>query len=82
MDDPIFGSFGVFRHHHVESVHFATPRGEPLHLALATVQTPHREYLILRDNGMQVGCEEEGVAAIWQEVIECDRMGRGLPVQG
>ncbi|KAI0662275.1 hypothetical protein C8Q70DRAFT_910108 [Cubamyces menziesii] len=63
-------------HHHVESVHFATPRGEPLHPALATVQTPHREYFILRDNGMQVGCDEEGVAAIWQEVLECDHIGK------
>ncbi|KAH9890051.1 hypothetical protein C8Q73DRAFT_706477 [Cubamyces lactineus] len=66
-------------HHHVESVHFTTPCGEPLHSALAAVQTPHREYFILRDNGMQVGCEEEGVAAIWQEVLGCDRIGRASP---
>ncbi|KAI0647729.1 hypothetical protein C8Q79DRAFT_951600 [Trametes meyenii] len=62
-------------HHHVESVHFTAAGGKALHLALATVQTPHREYYILRDNGMQVGCEEEGVAAVWQEVLGCDHRG-------
>ncbi|KAI0324900.1 hypothetical protein GY45DRAFT_1288163 [Cubamyces sp. BRFM 1775] len=65
-------------HHHVESVHFTTSRRDPLHPAVAVVQTPHREYFILRDNGMQVGCEEEGVAEVWQEVLGCDRVGRGL----
>ncbi|KAH9851565.1 hypothetical protein C2E23DRAFT_829735 [Lenzites betulinus] len=62
-------------HHHVESVHFSSPGGGPLHPALAVVQTPHREYYILRDNGMQVGCEEEGVAAVWREVLGCDHRG-------
>ncbi|KAI0926702.1 hypothetical protein AcV5_007423 [Taiwanofungus camphoratus] len=62
-------------HHHVESVHFATSDGRPLHTALAVVQTPHREYYILRDNGMQVGCEEEGVAIVWQQILKCDRSG-------
>ncbi|KAI0826725.1 hypothetical protein BC628DRAFT_1319527 [Trametes gibbosa] len=62
-------------HHHIESVHFTFPSGGTLHPALAVVQTPHREYVILRDNGMQVGCEEEGVAAVWQEVLGCDRLG-------
>lgn len=65
------------RHHHVESVHFTTSGDKALHPALATVQTPHREYYILRDNGMQVGCEEEGVAAVWQKVLGCD--ARGVP---
>ncbi|KAI0669193.1 hypothetical protein C8Q78DRAFT_1042116 [Trametes maxima] len=65
-------------HHHVESVHFTAAGGKALHPALATVQTPRREYYILRDNGMQVGCEEEGVAAVWQEVLGCDH--RGLPL--
>ena len=65
------------RHHHVESVHFATPAGDALHGALATVQTPHREYYILRENGMQVGCEEDGVGEVWQGVLECDP--RGVP---
>ncbi|KAL1950765.1 hypothetical protein VTO73DRAFT_5889 [Trametes versicolor] len=64
-------------HHHVESVHFTSSGGNGLHPALATVQTPHREYYILRDNGMQVGCEEDGVAAVWQEVLGCDH--RGVP---
>ncbi|KAI0357387.1 hypothetical protein OH77DRAFT_1450773 [Trametes cingulata] len=63
-------------HHHVESVHFTATKGDPLHAALAVVQTPHREYYILRDNGMQVGCEEEGVAAVWQEVLGCDSRGQ------
>ncbi|KAI8978834.1 hypothetical protein BD414DRAFT_524160 [Trametes punicea] len=64
-------------HHHVESVHFTSSRGNALHAALAVVQTPHREYVILRDNGMQVGCEDEGVAPVWQRVLGCDH--RGLP---
>ena len=64
------------RHHHVESVHFATSTGHPLHPALAVIQTPGREYFILKDNGMEVGCEEDGVAAIWKELLGCD--GKGL----
>ncbi|KAI0771153.1 hypothetical protein BD413DRAFT_476339 [Trametes elegans] len=63
-------------HHHVESVHFTSSGGSALHPALAVVQTPHREYFVLRDNGMQVGCEEDGVAGVWQEVFGCD--GRGV----
>lgn len=65
------------RHHHVESVHFTTSglTKVALHGALAVVQTPDREYFILRDNGMQVGCEEEGVAEAWMNVIGCDNSG-------
>jgi hypothetical protein len=39
------------------------------------VQTPSREYFILKENGMQVGCEEEGVAEVWMEIIGCCGMG-------
>lgn len=63
------------RHHHIESVHFEGA-GQALHPALAIVQTPHRAYFILRDNGMQVGCEEDGVSEVWQEVVGCDASGR------
>ncbi|KAK0188164.1 hypothetical protein F5146DRAFT_1062256 [Armillaria mellea] len=63
-------------HHHVESVHVRTSRGEPLHPALAVVQTPGREYFVLRDNGMQVGCEEEGVGEVWMRLLGCDGGGR------
>ncbi|KAK0449224.1 hypothetical protein EV421DRAFT_1899904 [Armillaria borealis] len=63
-------------HHHVESVHVKTSRGEPLHPALAVVQTPGREYFVLRDNGMQVGCEEEGVGEVWMGLLGCDDSGR------
>ncbi|KAH7910817.1 hypothetical protein BJ138DRAFT_1007994 [Hygrophoropsis aurantiaca] len=62
-------------HHHIESVHLVAPNGEPLHPALATVQTPGREYYILKDNGMQIGCEEEGVAAVWMKVLGCNNQG-------
>ncbi|KAM5538703.1 hypothetical protein V8D89_007732 [Ganoderma adspersum] len=62
-------------HHHVESVHFKAASGRDLHPALAVVQTPHREYYVLRDNGMQVGCEEDGVAEVWQEVLQCNAQG-------
>lgn len=62
-------------HHHVESVHFTTPKGVPLHPALAVMQTPAREYIILKDNGMQVGCEEDGVANVWMHVLGCDKNG-------
>ncbi|KIM43353.1 hypothetical protein M413DRAFT_69460 [Hebeloma cylindrosporum] len=62
-------------HHHVESVHFTSSNGSPLHPALAIVQTPGREYFILKDNGMQVGCEEEGVAEVWMQIIGCSQTG-------
>ncbi|KAF8895433.1 hypothetical protein BD779DRAFT_1499503 [Infundibulicybe gibba] len=62
-------------HHHVESVHFTSSNGVALHPALAVVQTPGREYYILRDNGMQVGCEEDGVAAVWMRVLGCSQLG-------
>ncbi|KAF9220988.1 hypothetical protein BS17DRAFT_713155, partial [Gyrodon lividus] len=65
-------------HHHVESIHFTTSKGEDLHLAVAVVQTPAREYYIMRENGMQVGCEEEGVAGVWQQILRCDSIGRAL----
>ncbi|KAJ3880015.1 hypothetical protein F5051DRAFT_324835 [Lentinula edodes] len=58
-------------HHHVESVHFTTAQGRPLHPALAVVQTSAREYYVLRDNGMQVGCEEDGVARVWMAILGC-----------
>ncbi|KAF8120573.1 hypothetical protein EV363DRAFT_1589631 [Boletus edulis] len=63
-------------HHHVESVHFTTYKGEALHGAVAVVQTPGREYYVLRDNGMQVGCEEEGIPEVWQRILGCDALGR------
>lgn len=67
------------RHHHVESIHLTTARGRLLHPALAVVQTSAREYYILRDNGLEVGCEEEGVASVWMRVLGCD--ARGEPVR-
>ena len=66
------------RHHHVESVHLATSKGTALHAAVAVVQTPGREYYILRDNGMQIGCEEDGVAEVFREMLACDRHGVAL----
>ena len=63
-------------HHFVESVHFMTSIKKQLHNALAIVQTPNREYYILRDNGMEVGCEEDGVWDVWRDIIRCD--GRGV----
>ncbi|KAL1743613.1 hypothetical protein HDZ31DRAFT_40528 [Schizophyllum fasciatum] len=62
-------------HHHVESVHFTTAGGTRLHAAVAVVQTPGREYFILRDNGMQIGCEEDGVAEVFMKMLGCDRRG-------
>ncbi|KAG2155813.1 uncharacterized protein EDB93DRAFT_1080161 [Suillus bovinus] len=62
-------------HHHVESVHLTSPKGVPLHSALAVIQTPAREYIVLKDNGMQVGCEEDGVANVWMHVLGCDKNG-------
>ncbi|KAH9060494.1 hypothetical protein EDB87DRAFT_1683726 [Lactarius vividus] len=69
----------AFRHHHVESVHLTATGGSLLHLALAVVQTPAREYYILRDNGMEVGCEEDGVARVWMRILGCN--SRGEPVE-
>lgn len=67
---------GWCRHHHVESLHFTLSDRTALHPALAVVQTPLREYYILKDNGMQVGCEEDGIARVWMESLECDFVGR------
>ncbi|KAJ7459732.1 hypothetical protein FB451DRAFT_1045665 [Mycena latifolia] len=71
-------------HHHVESLHFTAPARagmrRVLHSALAVVQTPGREYFILRDNGMQVGCEEDGVAEVWMSILGCDNAGVALCV--
>ncbi|KAG8791188.1 hypothetical protein FRC17_008788, partial [Serendipita sp. 399] len=58
-------------HHHVESIHFASTSGKLFHIAIASVQTTHREYFILRDTGLQIGSEEEGVCAQWQEILSC-----------
>ncbi|KAI0042156.1 hypothetical protein FA95DRAFT_1564602 [Auriscalpium vulgare] len=66
-------------HHHVESAHLTASGGQPLHPALAVIQTQTREYFILRDNGMQVGCEEEGVGEVWQRFLGCN--GRGIAVE-
>ena len=63
------------RHRHVESVHFTTTDGRLLHPALAVVQTPAREYYILRDNGMEVGSEEDGVARVWMRILGCNARG-------
>lgn len=65
----------MYRHHHVESLHFTTNAGTYLHQALAVVQTPGREYYVLRDNGMEVGCEEDGVWPVWREVLRCTEKG-------
>ncbi len=70
--------FSYCRHHHVESVHLTATGGRPLHPALAVVQTPAREYYILRDNGCEVGCEEDGVASVWMRILGCD--ARGEPI--
>ena len=67
------------RHHHVESVHLSATGGSLLDPALAVVQTPAREYYILRDNGMEVGCEEDGVARVWMRILGCNT--RGEPVE-
>ena len=62
-------------HHLVESVHFTTSKGQPFHPALACIRTPDRDYYILRDNGMTVGCEEDGIWAPWTELLHCDKSG-------
>ena len=68
----------LHRHHHVESLHFTTANGKPLHSALAIVQTTSREYYILRDNGMQVGTQEDSVSGIWMEILGCTNLGRSV----
>ena len=64
-------------HHLVESVHFTSRIGVSLHHAIAVVQTPCREYFILRENGMEIGCEEDGVWPNWMHILNCD--SHGLP---
>jgi len=62
-------------HHLVESVHLTTSCGKNVHKDLAVVQTPNREYYILRENGMEVGCEEDGVWEAWRTMLSCDERG-------
>jgi hypothetical protein len=64
-----------YSHHHVESVHFQTPGKKHFHPAVASVQTPAREYFILKDNGMLIGTEEDGVNRLWQTLLGCDEKG-------
>ena len=64
-------------HHHVESIHFRAPDKKAFHPAVATVQTPARGYYILKDNGMLIGTEEDGVNPLWQVLLGCDE--KGLP---
>ncbi|KDQ10169.1 hypothetical protein BOTBODRAFT_498998 [Botryobasidium botryosum FD-172 SS1] len=65
-------------HHYVESVHFTTSSGTPLHPAVAIVQTQTREHIILRDTGFEIGCEEDGVLSLWRDMVECDEQGVAL----
>lgn len=65
-------------HHHVESVHFQTPGKKLFHPAVASVQTPAREYFILKDNGMLIGTEEDGVSPLWQTLLGCDEKGLAI----
>lgn len=66
-----------FSHHHIESIHFQSSDKKPFHPAVATVQTLAREYYILKDNGMLIGTEEDGVNPVWQGLLKCDE--KGLP---
>lgn len=63
------------RHHNVESLHFTTSDGQDLHHAIAVVQTSNREYYILKDNGMQIGCEEDGIPLAWRRLLACTSTG-------
>ncbi|PVG02724.1 hypothetical protein CPB86DRAFT_696489 [Serendipita vermifera] len=65
-------------HHHVESAHLHTRTGSAYHPAVASVQTVHREYFVLRDNGLQIGCEESGLSETWMTILSC--RGDGTPV--
>lgn len=74
---PLMNSRLSSSHHHVESVHFQTPDKKAFHPAVATVQTLAREYYLLKDNGMLIGTEEDGVNPLWQALLVCDE--KGLP---
>ena len=83
---PALGCFQLMKchlflsHHHVESVHFRTPDKGAFHPAVAAVQTQAREYYILKDNGMLIGTEEEGINPLWQALLGCNE--KGLPSDG
>lgn len=62
-------------------MHFTASGGRALHPAIAVVQTPGREYYILRDNGMEIGCEEDGVWPVWANLLRCDRNGLVIDVE-
>ena len=70
------------RHHHVEKVSFISRDGQALHPAVACVQTPNREYFVLRENGLQIGCEEDGVVNLWMELLGCTASGTAYNVVG
>ena len=72
---PLINGHLCYSHHHVESVHFQTPDKKTFHPAVATVQTLAREYYILKDNGMLIGTEEDGVNPLWQVLLGCDEKG-------
>lgn len=68
------------RHHHVESVHFHTSAGIPVHPALSIVQTSFREVYVLRNTGADIGREEEGgIRDVWMDLIgRVGQNGAGL----
>ncbi|KAF8335438.1 uncharacterized protein EI90DRAFT_3287941 [Cantharellus anzutake] len=62
--------------HTFESIHLMNTHGIPLHPAIAVVQTPARQYYILRDTGQEIGCEEAGgVYWCWLDVVRCQEDG-------
>ncbi|QRV94792.1 SAP domain protein [Ceratobasidium sp. AG-Ba] len=69
----------VSEHHLVESVHLEHRQPRPnsrLHPVLALVSTaPGREYFVLRDTGMPIGTNDEGLETVWQEIVGCDAWG-------
>ncbi|TFK27997.1 hypothetical protein FA15DRAFT_753800 [Coprinopsis marcescibilis] len=71
----VFLNLYLPEHHLIESVHFTSRDGKCLHPAVAVVQTPGREYYILKDNGMQIGCEEDGIPLVWRNILSCDCYG-------
>ncbi|CAG7845947.1 SubName: Full=Uncharacterized protein {ECO:0000313/EMBL:KIM31047.1} [Serendipita indica DSM 11827] len=64
-------SLYLSEHHHVEGVYIPTT----FHPSIASVQTTHREYYVLRETGQQIGTEEEGVSETWQEILKCNANG-------
>lgn len=61
--------------HYVEKVYRTAEDGKSLHEAICAIQTARRTHLCLRMTGQIIGNDEEGLVALWGELLGCDERG-------